>query len=1241
MAHLTAWCETGPQVCGLLVYAPGGTGKTRLARELGRVMHHRGWVVGELSDSAADFSPLTQMAGPMLLLIDYAETRAKATASLLLSLAERRGQHPVRVLLLARSAGRWWDTLLEDELIAAVLPYPPYPLNGVEYVFEGTEELNRLADALHEGLSRLPDYEAYDAPPAFDLPWRMAHNGTHHPLTLHIAVLASLLTQRDGTAAQHNPPEKILMRHEKRYWNRLAAERSVGFPETRELVLVFCLLCGAHSKTQALTTVSLVPGFQSEALENERRVLAHWIACLYPPADPRTDYWGLLTPDWLFEYLLTEIVQDEPALLKNLTRTNEDRTASRLTGAQLHRALTVLTAAAAHGTPDAYTLRRQLGELVAVHNGVLLPTACIVSTQVVDPTPLLAAVEVVVRSEAAQLRHLNNLRRFLPPVGGVLGPAGLALQQRIVAFQRAERQPDAQSAEGQSREDQAPCSPEHECSCGSLPHARTRRLAEELHLLGTYLAAAGKVQEAAEASAEAVRLFVECPLSPGQNPWSYIRSLTNHATNLARTGEWDESYRLATRVIELIESVGRTDITADFDSCLISVLNTLYLYHSRRGESDEAKAALSRAVELQRQALSATGGHPFDWLHLGELLQNQATWLAEHGDRGEAIRVATECVDIFRRLYRASSGVYAQTFQDCAQRLADLLAQTGRHSEAAALYGEAAEAQGRLWSEDHARYQLKLGMTLVKQARELSGAGAPPAVIVHVLARSCRVLQRLFQQNPQATARHYIETLKYFIQGAQLVETDVDIKPYMHEVAEALDHVLSSWERAGLLPGDDDTTIKNLAMFLAWAVKSGLWSTAVSWCERLEHLLDQGAGDGAGTEVINRRALRVISVMWRAKALIRLGEHASATSAARAGTNELTEPDMEGNHQSAYVAAEALFDIAGHLADAGATEDSLELLRLGAGLGRTHVDADRTMWTGLHCNHLVHAAVLESRRGDHEAAAELLAEALPHDRWLSRELDVPLREPLVGFTITPDVQNPGYTDNLDKVLSLYAQELRALGRLDDLAGVLTEQVAVRQALHDKEPTPHRALDWARAGAGLARHLQDTEHPDEAAAVATASIAVLERHHYDTEDHRHQQAVLLHWNAVVLAEAGRSDDAMTAATQSVALFKALQSDGQPHSDVADAVCDLAAILSKAERYEEALVVGGEALQMYRAQYAQDPSMVEALAMCLYNQILTLGDLGREEEQLTLLTEYDALLEETAIEPSEDSVHDPAG
>jgi hypothetical protein len=124
LAELLSWCVSGGHAAMRLVTGDGGAGKTRLALRLGEELAAHGWQPLWVPRGAEHeaVGAVHTMGQPCVLMLDYAETRSEL-AGLLDQVAADHDGPDLRVLLLARSAGEWWQQLLAsvDEHTAALL----------------------------------------------------------------------------------------------------------------------------------------------------------------------------------------------------------------------------------------------------------------------------------------------------------------------------------------------------------------------------------------------------------------------------------------------------------------------------------------------------------------------------------------------------------------------------------------------------------------------------------------------------------------------------------------------------------------------------------------------------------------------------------------------------------------------------------------------------------------------------------------------------------------------------------------------------------------------------------------------------------------------------------------------------------------------------------------------------------------------------------------------------------------
>lgn len=122
---LSHWLVTPKPISARLLVGGAGTGKTRLAFELLLRTNAElpDWQAGVLTGSALrKFDATKQQADwswavPTLVVVDHAQTLAGPLAELLRALTHKRrsGLPPLRLLLLERQAGDWFDDLLREE----------------------------------------------------------------------------------------------------------------------------------------------------------------------------------------------------------------------------------------------------------------------------------------------------------------------------------------------------------------------------------------------------------------------------------------------------------------------------------------------------------------------------------------------------------------------------------------------------------------------------------------------------------------------------------------------------------------------------------------------------------------------------------------------------------------------------------------------------------------------------------------------------------------------------------------------------------------------------------------------------------------------------------------------------------------------------------------------------------------------------------------------------------------------
>lgn len=384
--RLVAWALSPVPVGVMVVTGPMGVGKTRLAVELGRRLGDD-WVTGFLRTEppeptpASVLHPITTSDSPLLLVIDYAETRESWQRSLLETLAGYRRQVPVRVLFLCRPASAsecvqrtCWENFIDFG------PDSTLRLEDLGPDDAGGPGPPPFVTTAHTFAERL-----YGADPLFDLfatplEGLRTEASVTHPFTFNLMACAEAITCFEGTGGRDSggtSPYEVVLSREERYWLRTArsydpSNTNAGTLDLLRTLVVAQGLFGARTSRAAAAAVKA--GLRTHyGLEGDGpvhglphgpdvRTLRNLLKALYPSGEAE---WGGLGPHALLAHLLVSAETREPGLLEALLAAPEPDVDQRRRGLETlllaagsdHPGLTAIAVDAVANAPE------QLGQV--------------------------------------------------------------------------------------------------------------------------------------------------------------------------------------------------------------------------------------------------------------------------------------------------------------------------------------------------------------------------------------------------------------------------------------------------------------------------------------------------------------------------------------------------------------------------------------------------------------------------------------------------------------------------------------------------------------------------------------------------------------------------------------------------------------------------------------------------------------------------------------------------------------
>jgi tetratricopeptide (TPR) repeat protein len=662
-----------------LVTGEGGLGKTRLGIELVRWLNTEGWVSGFVSpdlrqnDLHRGWTELIARRKPALLVIDYAEARQSEVLEIVRLFKRDAPVTPVRLLLLARSAGEWWDRLPSRDAACEAI------LSG--HAATGPFELAPLS--IDSGSRQTAYQQAIDIfashlgiPPTNRVPSLSAeHYG--RPLYIQIAALLALRGERIESAEGLT---RTLLNHERRYWSRYLC--SEAFPDAdvyaEELLGVATLVGGFATPRQA---GEYLKRCGRPISSNQLSSIFDRLVTLYPGKQ------GLdaVRPDLLGEALVKRRLLRESAfqLLAAVLGPQATTQARRST-------LAILSRMALVSSPYESVVE----DALAVNLRYCLAEAIEASVQSDGDLPAL--IERAFRKMGA---------REASQIAGLLKPHLNYASVRLAALRVALAEFELEKTRGKHSRD-------------SNRDEAIRVHADALSHLGDVLDDAGRTEDGVPYTLAACQLL-EPLFRRNQHRYAndYSSKLLTHSVLLTRARNVGDALVACEEVIKIRAgwaSKGPVP-AADYALALLNFGNTLTV----SGRIEEAVQQTKNGMELLKSVCPPI--NPRTTLISATL--NTAIQLTNINDYEAGLALADEATRLLAPLAATNADRFEPDYTLALWVQADCLAEVGRLEEAIKIADDAAGIRRRLVAKDPQRFSSELANFLSNEATLYSRMG--------------------------------------------------------------------------------------------------------------------------------------------------------------------------------------------------------------------------------------------------------------------------------------------------------------------------------------------------------------------------------------------------------------------------------------------------------------------------------------------------------------------------------------
>jgi tetratricopeptide (TPR) repeat protein len=651
---ILAWANGGDGIAMRLYFGDGGQGKTRFFAEVcSRLMERddENWTAGWLNLARCEREParldeLLKTDCNLFLGVDYAGSELEKIISVANQIADANPTGEVRLVLLERQKGSWWETVHNETAhrFDTVRPVEMAPL-GDE--FDRTTIFQAALEAFNKALGR-----ASTAPADLNL------SADEFGNVLFIVMAAALAADGDP-AHEAGAVLDMHLKHEGR-WRRDCAKSQGLNIDAKQLTLaaaIGTLVDSVEDKEKAFEVLRRVSSFEKKGddfLESMCCALGSRTGSDLPA----------LKPDRLGERLLETIFVGTDTALAEKLLDAVFTTGDEATNLRCFVTLDRMARRDPQGKWLLLLASYDLDGFLPFYNLVLLEFSALLTGLAAEIRPQLEEDETEAKRQRARLK--NNLAVRLSYLGR-REEALLAAQEAVDIYREL---------------------------AAARPDAFRPDLAASLNNVANRLSDLGRREEALQAAQDAVEIRRELAAArPDAFRPDLAMSLNNVANRLSGLGRREEALQAAQEAVEIYRELAAARPDA-FRPDLATSVNNVAGFLSGLGRREEALQAAQEAVEIRRE-LAAARPDAFR-PDLAASLNNVANRLSHLNRHRKALLAVQEAVNNYRDLAAARPEAFRPDLAMGLNNLANCFSNLGRREEALQAAQEAVDIRREL-----------------------------------------------------------------------------------------------------------------------------------------------------------------------------------------------------------------------------------------------------------------------------------------------------------------------------------------------------------------------------------------------------------------------------------------------------------------------------------------------------------------------------------------------------------------